>query len=100
MVGVPRLLRLMLLALALIGVASWTNVAQATDTAAPQPGGTVSDEPGKNAPNILDGTPYTIAKVGNIVVVGGQFTQVQNYNTSTIIPPPTSWPSTPRPARC
>ena len=36
-------------------------------------------------PDILDGTVYSIAKVGNQVIVGGQFTQVQNANTSTTL---------------
>ncbi len=61
--------------------------AQAADTgnAAPQTGKIVSDEPSKMAPNILDGTVYSVAKVGNTIIVGGQFTQAQNYNTSTTV---------------
>ncbi|MET0838371.1 MAG: PKD domain-containing protein, partial [Marmoricola sp.] len=76
-----------LLALVLSGLTSWSSAASAADTGspAPQTGKIVSDEPGNNAPNILDGTVYSIAKVGNTVVVGGQFTQVQNYNTSTTL---------------
>ena len=88
MVGVRKLLSLMLLvALVATGLGAWAPAAQAADTgnAAPQTGKIVSDEPGKNAPNILDGTTYSIAKVGNTIVVGGQFTQVQNYNTSTTL---------------
>ena len=69
------------------GFSTWASAAQAADTGntAPQTGKIVSDEPGKNAPNILDGTVYSIAKVGNTIVVGGQFTQAQNYNTSTTL---------------
>ncbi len=61
--------------------------AEAADTgnSAPQSGKIVSDEPGTNAPNILDGTVYSIVKVGNTIVVGGQFTQVQNFNTSAVL---------------
>ena len=61
--------------------------AQAADTgnSAPQTGKIVSDEPGKNAPNILDGTVYSLAKVGNTIIVGGQFSQAQNYNTSSTL---------------
>jgi PKD repeat protein len=64
-----------------------STAAQAADTgnATPQTGKIVSDEPGTNAPNILDGTVYSVAKVGNMIVVGGQFSQVQNYNTSTTL---------------
>src|SRR6195952_425922 len=83
---VRKLLSLMVLvALVVAGLATWTPAAQAADTgnADPQTGKIVSDEPGTNAPNILDGTVYSIAKVGNTIVVGGQFTQAQNYNTST-----------------
>ena len=45
----------------------YAPAAQAADTGntAPQTGKIVSDEPGTNAPNILDGTVYSIAKVGN-----------------------------------
>ena len=88
MVGVRKLLALSLLfALVLSGLTSWSSAASAADTGAPAPqtGKIVSDEPGTNAPNILDGTVYSIAKVGNTIVVGGQFTQAQNYNTSTTV---------------
>src|SRR3954466_1360777 len=88
MVGVRKLLSLVLLvALATAGLGAWAPAAQAADTgnAAQLTGKIVSDEPGKNAPNILDGTTYSIAKVGNTIVVGGQFSQAQNYNTSTTV---------------
>ena len=63
----------------LAGLGAWVPPAQAADTGnpAPQPGMIVSDEPGQNAPNILDGTVYSIAQVGNTIVVGGQFTQAR-----------------------
>ncbi len=69
------------------GFGAWAPAAQAADTGnpAPQSGRIVSDEPGQNAPNILDGTVYSIAQVGNTIVVGGQFSQAQNYNTSTTV---------------
>ncbi len=78
---------LFLLALVVSGLALVTPPASAADTgnSAPQSGRVVSDEPGKNAPNILDGTVYSITQVGNTIVVGGQFTQVQNYNTSAVL---------------
>ncbi|HSK34371.1 MAG TPA: PKD domain containing protein, partial [Propionicimonas sp.] len=73
--------------LVMAGQALMSPAAQAADTGntAPQTGKVVSDEPGRNAPNILDGTVNTIAKVGNTIVVGGQFSQAQNYNTSTTL---------------
>ena len=88
MVGVRKLLSLMLLvALVTSGLSLFSPAAQAADTgnAAPQTGKIVSAEPGRNAPNILDGTVYSVAQVGNYIVVGGQFTQAQNFNTSTTL---------------
>ncbi len=74
-----------LLVTAGLSLAPMTANAADTGNPAPQTGKIVNDEPGKNAPNILDGTVYSIVKVGNTIVVGGQFTQVQNYNTSTVL---------------
>jgi PKD repeat protein len=51
----------------------------------PQPGMIVSDDPVGFTPHILNGTVYSIVQVGNTVVVGGSFTQVQNANSSTIL---------------
>ena len=67
------------------GLAALAPTAQAADTGktAPQPGKIVSEEPGDNAPNILDGTVYSITQVGNTIVVGGEFSQVRNFNTSS-----------------
>jgi PKD repeat protein len=78
---------LLFVVLVTTGVSMWAPAAQAADTgnAAPQPGRIVSDEPATQTPDILDGTVYSIAKVGNTVVVGGQFTQVQNANTSATL---------------
>ena len=77
----------MLLSVLLVvaGLASLAPTAQAADTGktAPQPGKIVSEEPGDNAPNILDGTVYSITQVGNTIVVGGEFSQVRNFNTSS-----------------
>ncbi len=63
------------------------SVADAADTGttAPQPGRIVGEEPGRNAPNILDGTVYSMTQVGNTIVVGGTFTQVRNFNTATTL---------------
>ena len=78
---------LLFVVLVTTGFAMFSPAAQAADTGnpAPQTGKIVSDEPGKNAPNILDGTTYSIAKVGNTIIVGGQFSQAENYNTSTTV---------------
>jgi hypothetical protein len=39
--------------------------------------------PGTNSPHVIDGRVYAITQVGNTVLVGGSFTQVQPYNRST-----------------
>jgi PKD repeat protein len=88
LVGVRKLLSGALVAVLMVSAQTLVSpVAQAADTGntAPQSGKIVSEEPGKNAPHILDGTVYSITEVGNTVVVGGQFTQVRNYNTSTTL---------------
>ena len=51
----------------------------------PQTGRIVSDNPSGITPNILNGSTYSIVQVGNMVIVGGSFTQVQNANSSTTL---------------
>ena len=88
MVGVRRLLScVLLLVVAMAGLTVVSAPAQAADTGNPDPqtGRIVSDEPGQPAPNILDGSVFSIAKVGNTIVVGGTFTQAQNHNTTTTV---------------
>src|SRR4051812_3958570 len=38
--------------------------------------------PGTNSPQVVDGRVYAITQVGNTVLIGGSFTQVQPYNRS------------------
>ncbi|MEO8330617.1 MAG: hypothetical protein ABI586_11465, partial [Candidatus Nanopelagicales bacterium] len=42
----------------------------------------VSDDPVDNTPNVLNGTVYAIAEIGNRVVVAGSFTKVQRAGSS------------------
>ena len=51
----------------------------------PQTGQIVNDDPANFTPHILNGTVYSIVQVGNMVVVGGDFTQVRQTTTSPII---------------
>ena len=51
----------------------------------PQTGQIVSDDPANFTPHILNGTVYSIVQVGNMVVVGGNFTQVRQTTSSPII---------------
>ena len=51
----------------------------------PQSGRIVSDDPANFTPHILDGTVYSIVQVGDMVVVGGDFTQVRSATSSTVI---------------
>ena len=45
----------------------------------------VSDDPASFTPHILDGTVYSIVQVGDMVVVGGQFSQVRSATSQTIL---------------
>lgn len=70
----------------LIGVAaSPSATAATTGNTAPQTGVIVSDNPSGITPNILNGTVYSIVQIGNMIVVGGQFSQVQNANSTTTL---------------
>ncbi len=51
----------------------------------PQTGRIVSDDPANFTPHILNGTVYSIVQVGNMVVVGGSFTQVRSATSQTIL---------------
>ena len=87
-VDVRKLLcSILLLGLLTTGFSAWVSSAQAADTGNPDPqtGRIVSDEPGQLAPNILDGSVFSIARVGNTIVVGGTFTQAQNHNSTTTV---------------
>ena len=89
-----RTLCLLLAVLMMTGLGAWMTGAQA-DTADPQTGKIVSDEPATNTPQILvkrdangntiSTTTYSIAKVGNAIVVGGDFLTVRNAGTATDI---------------
>ena len=87
LVAVRKMLFLISVIAVLAGLGAWVPPTQAADTGnpAPQPGKIVSDEPGQNAPHILDGTVNSIAQVGNTIVVGGQFTQARNFGSSTTL---------------
>jgi hypothetical protein len=78
---------LSLVGLVTTGLGAWVVPVQAADTGnpAPQTGRIVSDEPGQNAPNILDGSTFSIAQVGNTIVVGGQFTQAENHGSTSVV---------------
>ncbi|MEP7089827.1 MAG: PKD domain-containing protein [Nocardioidaceae bacterium] len=66
-------------------IATAPAVAASTGTTAALSGKIVSEEPARTTPNILDGTVYSITQVGNTIVVGGQFSQVENANSTTVI---------------
>ncbi|MCR1783696.1 PKD domain-containing protein [Nocardioides carbamazepini] len=61
--------------------------AQAADTGnpAPQTGRIVDDDPVGFTPHVMDGDVFTMARVGNTIVVGGTFTRVRSSGSSTDI---------------
>ena len=69
--------------LALLGSAPTT--AATVGNSHPQSGRIVSDDPAGFTPHILNGTVYSIVQVGDMVVVGGSFTEVQQTTTSPIL---------------
>ena len=67
-----------MLALACVGLVVTSVVtAPAASAGTQSQTGLVSDNPVNYTPNILDGSVKTIVQVGNTVIVGGNFTQVQ-----------------------
>ena len=45
----------------------------------------VSDDPANFTPNVLDGSVKSIQQVGNLVVIGGLFTQIQAFNGGPVL---------------
>ncbi|WP_119727279.1 PKD domain-containing protein [Thermomonospora amylolytica] len=45
----------------------------------------VSPNPVDWSPNVVDGTVYAIAQVGNKVIIGGTFTQLKDAGSSTVV---------------
>jgi hypothetical protein len=70
-------------ATALLSAAVVTLVAPVPASADPHPlhGGLVSADPANNTPNVLDGHVDAFAQVGDTMIVGGQFTQVEQGGT-------------------
>jgi hypothetical protein len=60
--------------------------AASTGNNAPHPGRIVSDNPSSFTPHVMDGQVQTLARVGNMIIVGGTFTTVRNANSTTDIP--------------
>jgi hypothetical protein len=68
--------------------ATLSPAARAADTgnSAPQTGRIVDDNPVGFTPHVMDGAVYAMARVGDMVLVGGTFTRVRNAGSSTDIP--------------
>lgn len=63
-----------------------TSAVAAQPPAAAQTGRIVDDDPAGFTPHIMDGAVYSMTRVGDLVVVGGNFTRVRNAGSSTDIP--------------
>jgi hypothetical protein len=66
-----------------LGLALMTTAAVPQAGAAMQQAQIVSSVPATNTPNVLNGTVYATAQVGQDIVVGGSFTQVANRGGTT-----------------
>src|SRR3954452_7910609 len=83
-----RIVSIVVLGVAIsLGTGGITAPAEAATTGntAPQPGKIVSEDPADFTPNILDGTVNSITQIGDKIIVGGTFTQVQEVNSSVIL---------------
>lgn len=57
-----------------------------TGHAAAQSDRIVDDDPASFTPHVMDGDVHTMARVGDLVLVGGNFTRVRNAGSSTDLP--------------
>jgi hypothetical protein len=57
-----------------------------TGHAAAQSDRIVDDDPASFTPHVMDGDVHTMARVGDLVLVGGSFTRVRNAGSQTDIP--------------
>ncbi len=88
MFSARRLVLVILLVLS--GLATGAGLTPAAQAATvglshPQSGRIVSDDPANFTPHILNGTVYSIVQVGEMIVVGGSFTQVRSATNSTVL---------------
>jgi PKD repeat protein len=68
-----------------LGVATVTVMGLPATALASTPAALVSSEPLASTPHVLDGEVEAIARIGHTVVVGGDFTQVQNNGQSAVL---------------
>jgi PKD repeat protein len=77
---------LLVLSSAVAGVGLAPNAQAATvGLSDPQTGRIANEDPANFTPHILNGTVYSIVQVGDLVVVGGTFTQVRTAASPTVI---------------
>lgn len=78
---------LVVVALVSAGLAAGgTSRAADTGNAAPQTDRIVSADPASFTPHVMDGAVFSMTRVGDQIVVGGEFTRVRNAGSTTDIP--------------
>jgi PKD repeat protein len=70
---------------AAVGVAAIAVVGLPVTAHASTPAALVSAEPVASTPHVLDGEVEAIARIGHTVIVGGDFTQVENNGQSAVL---------------
>lgn len=83
---VTRVVALIAIVIAAVGLGTSTS-SPAADAVSAGSHGTVvvSDNPSNHTPHVLDGYTRTFAEVGNVTLVGGNFTRVRTAASATVI---------------
>lgn len=71
---------------ALFAIFQVLTIAPTTAAAVDQPAGQLaSDNPANFTPHVLDGAVYSVAQVGDTIILGGNFSQARNNSSATVL---------------